>query len=655
MADEFMLGELVNDPHLPTPPALALQVCERAGRPGCSLAEIAEIIRQDPALCDRLLKTVNSPLFGLSRPLASLDRALALLGLRSVRSLVLILSLPAFQGRKTSDAQMRAFWKASIAGAVIARELAVRMRRPDPEDDLAAGLLRDVGMLVLQQVRPEAYAQVMAQPPELLATHQSWLEEQALGVTHAEVSASLLLRWGLAADITEAIRHHHQPDQAASVHVADRALLLFFASQAAQLLLTPGQPALARSVVELARERFGMNEQELGDFLEPLTPRIEALAGLLQVDIGPCDDFTVVLARGVEELMKKAVQTSRDAGRTEGERREAEQEALRWRRTALRLRREAIRDPLTDTYNRGFLEEALALEFKRAVRRSKMLGLIALDLVGFKSWNDRHGHSFGDQALREVARRLRREVRGGEIVARFGGDEFCIVVPDTSVVGVTALAGRLCQGLNPLTVRHGSVAAEVSAAVGAVVCFPRRPGQTYEHLLAAADKAIDAARAGDTSQVVLLSLLSDEDAHLLEEVRPRLYSAFLLQSARATEEQLREAARWLPGTIPLLGRVARRLGWLSPRQLQRILFAQRQSKQMFGEIALALGYLTREQLYSLLAIQRERPSDLADSLVDLGILTEQEARQSLAEYYQVVQGMGRVAETAPPAVAKLIG
>jgi diguanylate cyclase (GGDEF)-like protein len=640
MPDETLLAQILENPDLPSPPGLALQVCEKASHPDCSLREISEMIRLDPALCGKLLKTVNSALFSPPRPVTSIDRALSVLGLRAVRSLVLSLSLPALQSRKTATAFMTSYWASSVAGAIIARELAVKMRRGDPDDDMVAGLLRDLGVLILNQVYPEEYEKVLTRPAGEWVSRQCGLEEQLVGITHAEVSAALLRRWGLPEHLTEAIRHHHQPDRAAIAGpaIAERAQLLYFASQVAQLQLAPAPPETAREIVDLARDRFGMNEQELGDFLEPLTAKINAFASLLNVDIGRCDNFTVILARSIEELVKLTIQTTRDQNRAEEEKKEAKQQAQQWRRTAMKLRREAVRDPLTGIFARGFFEETLRLEFRRAARRSSVLGLLFIDLDGFKECNDGYGHLFGDQVLREVAARLRRETPDGEIVARYGGDEFCVVAVDTSLDGLQALANRLRQALNPLPVRRGNQVVQIGASIGGAVSYPRRPGQTYQDLLASADKAMYEAKDADHKLIPILSLMTDEDTLLIEAVNRRLFSTFLREKGKATEDQVRTALRKQTMPTYSVGRVARQLGWLSPGQLRSILALQRRTRSLFGEIAVAERCITQDQMYWLLAIQRERPEMVADSLVDHDILTEQEAAKTLTAYYQTMPG-----------------
>src|SRR5207245_9045056 len=113
----------------------------------------------------------------------------------------------------------------------------------------------------------------------------------------------------------------------------------------------------------------------------------------------------------------------------------------------------ASSDGLTGAYNRRFFEDDLAAKFRRAQRRCTILGLVFLDLDGFKALNDRFGHPFGDRVLKEVTAQLHASVRLGDVVARYGGDELCVLVENTCEAGLQALAARLWQGTHsaPLT------------------------------------------------------------------------------------------------------------------------------------------------------------------------------------------------------------
>lgn len=106
------------------------------------------------------------------------------------------------------------------------------------------------------------------------------------------------------------------------------------------------------------------------------------------------------------------------------------------------LREQAIRDPLTGLYNRRFLDEVLQREVARAARYGHPLSLILIDIDNFKEINDRYGHIVGDEALRRVARALRENIRRVDYIFRWGGDEFCVVLPETNGPGAQEVVRR---------------------------------------------------------------------------------------------------------------------------------------------------------------------------------------------------------------------
>jgi diguanylate cyclase (GGDEF)-like protein len=631
---ETLLARLADNPHLPSPPGVVLQVLEKASRLDCSPAELASVIHRDPVLCGKILKTVNSALYSLPRSITSIERAIALLGFKPVRSLVLSLSLPAMQ-RQAACPPVETFWKESVAGAIIAHQLALHLRRPSADDDLVAGLLRDLGMLALQQLDSAAYARVLDRSPAELAHEQCRLEEQLLGLHHAEVSAFLLARWRLPEDITEAIRYHHAPELAADLPhaVAERARLLAFSSRIAQLQLGTGEVELLRDILAFAQEHYGMSEDDLTAFLEPLAKKIEEFAALMNLDIGACDHYPRIIARAAEELVKLTVETSVDKLRILEQKQQAEQETQRWREQADRLRHESLRDPLTDAFNRGCFEEELARKFRRARRRGTVLGLVFLDLDDFKGINDRFGHLFGDRVLRETADNLFAAVRHGDIVARYGGDEFCILVENTSPAGLQAMAERLWQDLNNRSIREEGHTATVRASLGVVLCLPRTYPLSATEFLAVADRAMYSAKADGKNQITFVSLLREADVRFLQSVESRLFSVWLAERDVWKPQHLGIGVRRAGARFEAPGRLARRMGWMSAGQLLPILREQRASGRLFADLVLERQALTAGQLAALLALQLEPPEDLAATLVNQGIAGEAAMRENVRKYH----------------------
>jgi hypothetical protein len=122
-------------------------------------------------------------------------------------------------------------------------------------------------------------------------------------------------------------------------------------------------------VLGLACDRFGLSEAEFLDFLEPLDRKIDEFAAVLQLDPGALANYPTIVANATVELLQLTAENSADEAKDRAEKKQAEEEVLRWRRIAHRLRREATRDRPTGAYNRAYFDEALLREFRRARRR----------------------------------------------------------------------------------------------------------------------------------------------------------------------------------------------------------------------------------------------------------------------------------------------
>ena len=147
------------------------------------------------------------------------------------------------------------------------------------------------------------------------------------------------------------------------------------------------------------------------------------------------------------------------------------------------MRRFALRDPLTGLANRRALDERLGYEIARHTRHGESFAVLALDLDGFKSVNDRFGHDAGDELLCEAANALVSAVRAQDTVVRLGGDEFCVLAPQTDAAHAEHLVGRVRASLAAVTTGLTGLSASIGTAV-----FPA-DGTTPEDLLAMADES----------------------------------------------------------------------------------------------------------------------------------------------------------------------
>ena len=169
------------------------------------------------------------------------------------------------------------------------------------------------------------------------------------------------------------------------------------------------------------------------------------------------------------------------------------------------LRKQSSRDPLTELYNRRFMEESLYRELRRAAREEGTVGVLMIDLDRFKELNDAFGHAAGDAALRAIGKILEGAVRGGDIAARFGGEEFVVVLPNASLADTERRAEALREAVKGLaTPSSGGLFPPVTMSVG-VAAYPDH-GQTSEEILAAADRALYTAKAEGRDRVAVADL-----------------------------------------------------------------------------------------------------------------------------------------------------
>lgn len=182
----------------------------------------------------------------------------------------------------------------------------------------------------------------------------------------------------------------------------------------------------------------------------------------------------------------------------------AEEVALAISNVRLRqkLRIEAIRDPLTGLYNRRFMELSLSRELARASRADRSFAVMMLDLDHFKAYNDSFGHGAGDDLLRLLGKELKANLRSEDIICRYGGEEFFIMLPDISLEDCLRRAESIRQTVEGFSQRPAlNLRRDVTVSVGIAV-YPES-GETVEALLAASDEALYAAKNGGRNQVRL--------------------------------------------------------------------------------------------------------------------------------------------------------
>lgn len=221
------LDELVDD-WVASPPKTYFELKKAIEDEDSSFMDFARIIGSDPALVARLLRIVNSPLYGFSTQVETIQHSLTIVGVQQLSELVLATTvMENFKGIPKRLLNMDTFWEHSIACGMAAKILANHLNESELDRFNVAGMLHDLGRLIISKKAPEQ-AEAIFSLSESRESLIDEVEKEVLGFTHAEVGASLLNAWKLPPRLVEVISCHHHPSRAkkfpldaAIIHVAD--------------------------------------------------------------------------------------------------------------------------------------------------------------------------------------------------------------------------------------------------------------------------------------------------------------------------------------------------------------------------------------------------------------------------------------------------
>jgi putative nucleotidyltransferase with HDIG domain len=219
--------------NLPTLPIVVEQIQKLMASPNSSMKQIGAVIARDQAITARVIRLINSAFYGLGSRITSIPQAIVLLGLNTVKNLITGVSVvKMFAGSGNASLFDREqFWLHSMACAMGARMLAKNLGRKEPEDYFLAGLLHDIGVIVLDQYFHEEFIAVLHHAARERINYYA-AEGAVLETTHGQVGEAVALKWRIPVFLVDAIRNHHEPatsdreaedsrDIIAMVHIAD--------------------------------------------------------------------------------------------------------------------------------------------------------------------------------------------------------------------------------------------------------------------------------------------------------------------------------------------------------------------------------------------------------------------------------------------------
>ncbi len=279
------LAELVsNVEEIVSFPEVYLRVNQLLDDPESTAAQVSEVIAQDPGLTAQLLRMANSPLYGLSKEVDTVVRAVNIIGTKRLRYLVLATtSLKVFEGIPNDLISMDDFWLHSLYCGLAAKTLADDIKGLQPDALFVAGQLHDIGQLLMYSRLPDLAREAVLRSIEEPDEPDLYLSErEVIGFDHAQLGAQLAKDWHWPAMLVATIGWHHEPEKAdefqketAVVHIANTLAVL------AELNTNDSEETDAPRIHPLAWEMIGLSDEIVPEVLESIRGQFEETRAML--------------------------------------------------------------------------------------------------------------------------------------------------------------------------------------------------------------------------------------------------------------------------------------------------------------------------------------------------------------------------------------
>ena len=285
-------------------PGVARSVLNLTREPEYDIAELVQCLEADPALTGRVLATVNSSKHGLPMKVTNLQQAVTLLGKRSLRLIAMTFSIVDTFTRGTRQALYNDYWRRALTMAWVARRMCRDCRGQEAADAYTAGLLADVGVLLLAQFEPERYTPLCKDHPHGLGLVVA--EQEEFGFDHAALCAKLLESWEFPAPFCEAVSGHHCDQRACESHLAN-------AVHGASLMpgaIWTGDNSAIESAKDWLRKRFRIEIDQFIDLVIQIKDAVEIEAKIYGIDSTQFADGNSILEESRTRYSHEAVQNS---------------------------------------------------------------------------------------------------------------------------------------------------------------------------------------------------------------------------------------------------------------------------------------------------------------------------------------------------------
>jgi diguanylate cyclase (GGDEF)-like protein len=477
----------------PSPSRVATEIIALARDPDIEMAKVAQAVGRDPAMTAKILRIANSAFYAQRRPSQNLRQALVIIGLNAALTLALSFSLVnSMRALRPVGIDYPRFWRRALLAATAARTFGESIKVGHAEEIFLAALLQDMAVLAIDRASRDFYAKLQ-QP----SAHADWVayEVAQLGRDHAGYSQMLLKAWNLPPRICTTVGASHEPQKLDPTTDEGRfARCVALGSDLAEAVVATDRAGRVAALAQRADKLLGMNNETFHAVVTRLLNLIPETEALYETSIIEADDAENLMAEARELLAVRNLHALQEVTQ------------LQATTSVLLTRTEEAedssrRDALTGVLNRNWLDRTLDREFTQAVVFGRDLSIAHVDLDHFRKINERHGTPVGDRVLRSCAHALQSCVRGSDMVARFSGEEFLVVLPGADPQIARQVAQRMLTAL--ATADHdpetGSV--RITASIGVATYTPKQRFASTLALIEAADHALYAAKLQGRNRV----------------------------------------------------------------------------------------------------------------------------------------------------------
>lgn len=470
----------------PSPSRVATEIISLARDPDIEMSKVAQAVGRDPAMTAKILRIANSAFYSQRRPSQNLRQALVIIGLNAALTLALSFSLvSSMRALRPVGIDYPRFWRRALLAATAGRAFCEAAKISQPEDVFLAALLQDMAVLALDRASRDFYSKL-----PLPATHADWIayEEKEIGKDHAVYSAMLLRSWNLPDRICKAAEYSHSPQKLPKDSADARfASCVALGSDLAEAVLASDRPVALANLARRSEELLQMDHEQFNGVVAHIMKLIPETEELYETSLIAADDAENLLAEARELLAVRNLHALQEVS------------ALQATTSVLLSRTEEAedssrRDALTGALNRPWLDRLLDREFTQAVVFGRDLSIAHVDIDRFKAINEKYGTEVGDKVLRSCAQVLQSCVRGSDLVARFSGEEFMIVLPGADRDIAKQVALRMLKALATTDHDPDTREVHVTASIGLATYTPKHRFPSTLAFLEAADHALYAAK-----------------------------------------------------------------------------------------------------------------------------------------------------------------